>query len=263
MARKPAPIAVFERRPPTMSIRRREGQVLARAIECICEAAPRARESESYRGLTGAYFGILGAPPAKIGDPTDPLHARTIRPAKRVAMPLAQDPTSRTALAGSPVEKWLRRSRGWLVFLAAVEGTKTLPADVFLGRDVLTSCAITFCERWPRNAERLIDRIHGQANLARKLWPDKPKPGDIVDGVRVGGPARGAVRCGLCNGSIFGGVTDPMVRFKGTPYHQRPCYHTVWQRDRARRRYAQEAVSDRGKERIPHGRHGVGEIDPD
>lgn len=100
----------------------------------------------------------------------------------------------------------------------------------------------TFCaaaddivDLWPVRVDRLWKRLSRLASIAAKHWPETPRKGEVIDGVKVLDKGNFTEMCTECEGSIGGNATDPLARIDGKPYHRKPCYQTVVQR-RARSR---------------------------
>lgn len=72
------------------------------------------------------------------------------------------------------------------------------------------------------------------ANEAKTRWPQIPRAGEIIDGVKVLEKTPTVEICVECDSPIGANAADPLARIDGLPYHRRPCYQTVWARNSRR-----------------------------
>ena len=88
---------------------------------------------------------------------------------------------------------------------------------------------------WPVNFGSLRDRVFELADQARKEWPETPRKGEVVDGVKIGARTSQIETCVECGKVIGGGAADPLARIDGKPLHRTPCYQTRWQRNKRKK----------------------------
>lgn len=223
---------------PTLEQKQEQAKALVRAIDRICDAWADAEEAAAARGYLTASPGPSEAPALKSPhDKADPLHARTMSPAKAghggggdggmVAH------VSRPDVAG----QWLNASRRHLAVLlwfstAADRGERrwTGPFNPPALRANLKAAATELIDWWPKNVDRLLQKIVSLANFACQEWPATPKAGTTVDGVKVLEKGNAVEVCAECHQPAVGGALDPVVRFEGKVFHRKPCYNTAWQR---------------------------------
>jgi hypothetical protein len=147
------------------------------------------------------------------------------------------DPTGTRAMREDLALDWLTRTRRELAGLLRI--TPQLgasgPFDPPRLTDPLCRAVADVVELWPLNTHDLLNRLSRLAFEAAKNWPPKPRPGEVIDGVRVGSRGPTVETCTECRQPIGGGAADPLARIDNKPYHRTPCYQTVWQRTRRRR----------------------------
>ncbi len=137
----------------------------------------------------------------------------------------ASDPTGNAAMRFDVAAKWISEVR------------RLLPGFTPAHRHQYDRSVSRMIDRWPPAASKVLDELVRLANVAAKEWPDTPRRGQMVDGVKVGEKTPTVETCVECKGPISGGALDPIARIDGKPFHRKPCYQTVWQRNkRAERR---------------------------
>jgi hypothetical protein len=161
------------------------------------------------------------------------------------------DPTGSIAssLAGKHPDiagRWLIKARRTLAdLLVNTDATRARGERRWNGPFDPRRLVETFCmaaqelsELNDKGVNRLFTTIIDLGNEAANQWPDTPKVGTTVDGVKVGKRSATGETCTGCGRYASGDATDPILRIDGQPYHRAPCYNTA-KRKAARAKVAQ------------------------
>lgn len=198
------------------------GEAVARSIIQICEcwdAVVEAAWDRGYQVRSGEQS------PSKSADPTDPT-------GNRAAL---------VDVHPDRAEAWLSSARSNLATLLRLSSSEapyrhTGPFYPPILKSALTRAAEEMAELWPANIAKLFGRIEKLGSEAMRHWPPTPKTGEVVGDVKVGERLNDIVLCTECKSQVIGGAGDPIARIDGKPYHRKPCYQTVWQRNARRSR---------------------------
>lgn len=192
-----------------------------KAVAVICGAWDEAIAAVEARGYPTASPGPKAA--AGIVKDNDALHTRTMPPAHTKVATFG-DSTGNAALQfDDAAERWLKEAKAVLKLMVAIT-----PADhrVWTSafyppalQDALTKTLTDLIVWWPKNTHRLLERLQGLANTARREWPDTPATGQSIGEVVVGERANTAEICAGCTKVIGGNAEDPIRRVDGAPYH--------------------------------------------
>lgn len=206
---------------PTTEQKLHQYQAGKRAIDTICEAWPEAQSAAASRGYPTSSPGPRAA--AGVVKDTDALHTRQMPPASAKVATFG-DATGNAALQfDDAAENWLSEVRGTLGLLLRLSPNHGVwnrgqfhPPSF---HDTLTEALSEVVDWWPRNVERLLAKLQGLANTARREWPSTPETGQKVGQVVVGQRADLSEVCVGCHEVIGGGADDPIRRVDGAPYH--------------------------------------------
>ena len=206
------------RRPSSNDQRQFIKDQVGKAIQTICRSWDDANEAVTARGYSGS------------GDGSPVVMTSHV-----------SDPTFSAALQPEAADDWIRRCKGVLTLLLR-SSAESVGRNRWSGpfypptlESTFVACAWDLIELWPVNFGALIDRIYDLADQAKREWPEKPKPGQTIDGVEVGKRKNQVEICVECKGPVMGDASDPLARIDGRPYHRKPCYQTVWQRQKRKR----------------------------
>lgn len=142
-------------------------------------------------------------------------------------------------------ETWIRNGNICLVKLLSLSsadgiGRWTGPFHPPTLRNALSQAVADLVDTWPIKTQHMLNKIDALASDGMTFWPPTPQPGDVIGDVKVGEKYNEVVMCTECRSPVVGGAGDPIARIDGKPFHRKPCYQTVWQRNA--RRNAKEAV---------------------
>jgi hypothetical protein len=134
------------------------------------------------------------------------------------------NPTMHAGLQTDVAAKWIRDVRN------VIRAPDPMASHLHRVVDALV-------QHWPSGTTHFLDSLVALANRGVREWPPQPRFGEVVDGVKVGSRGDQLEYCTECRQPVTGDAADPISRIDGKPFHRKPCYQTVWQRnDRARRR---------------------------
>lgn len=213
---------------------------LRNSIAAICDAWDAAVEAERSRGYP-SHSPLPAVSPGVVRlDPGDPLHTRSSALSSSHGGAFG-DPTGNAAFGKDRAGPWLREARSCLGLLLSVSGVEIPGERRWTGpfhppsiRQTLLFAAEDVVDMWPNGMWALARRIDALATTARHEWPPTPKPGEVIDGVKVGQRPKLVEVCCECGSPIGANSDDPLARIDGRPYHRQPCYNTVWRRNRRR-----------------------------
>ena len=202
-------------RPKDPMQRRRVADDLSVAIRTICAAWDQAEWDAASRGYPAGSLG-------NIGSSWD-----------------TSDPTGDAAMRADYADDWLRRARLHTLTLLRLSAESvgrerrwTGPFRPSLLTETLVLCGTDLVELWPVNFGSLVLRFYGLSDQAKKQWPPTPRKGEVVDGVKVGDRGNSVEMCAECGKPIGATAADPLARIDGKPLHRKPCYNTVYVRNR-------------------------------
>lgn len=202
---------------------------MGKAIDRIADAWPFAVDAALSAGWPSSSPGFGGPTVRRVTfDETGAVISD-----ERVYAPLVADPTGEAALRGTGrASDWLRSSRAsfrLLIRLSPAFGQVLAATDCPGLLSAALSARSDLVDTWPLHAERLIARLFDLADTADVEWPRKPREGDVIGEVKVGGRYVELATCAECRHPI----TDQVDNYGGRAYHRKPCGKVV--RERARR----------------------------
>lgn len=227
---------------PTPEQKRFQAAATHRDIDAICSSWPDAQEAAASRGYPTRSPGLRAAPSEVKTDPGDPLHARSMCPAKGGGHTGADLLDEVTRL--EPAAPWIsdvRRTVRVLLAISAIEARGdshwTGPVDPSRLRSTLHRTVDDVVEWWVNGTPRLLEHIHALANIARREWPPTPEAGQAIEtpeGTVVVGARTDtlAVTCAGCGQQVKGTAEDPVRHLSGDPYHATSCYYRAYRKAR-------------------------------
>ncbi len=204
--------------------RRVQLDALCRAIDAICDACDLAADSAEARGYPQRVSAAVTSAPLPPNDDPESMSGRYV----------VGDPTGNAAIRPDVASRWIADARRLLALLLRLSPSVQVNGAFYPPRlrSALKRAAEEVVSIWPRNVALLFQRIHRLANVARREWPPTPEAGTKVGAVVVGQRGDESEVCTECKAPIGANAEDPLARIDGRPYHRRPCYQTVWQRQK-------------------------------